>query len=243
MAQRARAWGAAACLVVGVGGCADQQESLIVLHSPAFEQGECSANPNASEILQGGVLDVSYGTPYTLPVVLLNNLRPRSSNTSSGVDDSELQLRDVDVVLRMEQAPEVLRRVSDEDRAFVEFSAPLASQSLPPGKETGVLVKVIGDGASRALRQAIADLLPEGARPTVVAEVTFHATRSGNSRGSLGVIDARAYTFPIELCMGCLPVSCETCPEEACPSDATFAGICGNAQDGTLVPTLCDPID
>ena len=86
-----------------------------MLHSPAFQQGECTADPNANTLLQQGLLDVGYGTAYTLPVVLLNNLRARSTKTSSGVDDSELQLRDVDVRLSLPQAPEVLRQVAAQE--------------------------------------------------------------------------------------------------------------------------------
>lgn len=233
----------AACLAVGAGGCADEQEALIVLHSPAFQQGECLADPNSTTLLQQGVLDVAYGTPYTLPVVLLNNLRPRSADTNSGVDDSELQLRDVDVSLALEQAPEVLQQVADEDPAFVEFSVLLPSQSMPGGQETGVLVEVVSSGASQALRDAMAARLPEGSEPTLAVELVFHATRTGNSRGSLGVVDARAYTFPIRLCLGCLGYTCSTCPDAQCPAEPRFASVCGNAQDGTLSPLQCDPLE
>jgi hypothetical protein len=243
MDHRARSWVAAACLALGAGGCADQEEVLIVDRSPAWEQGECVANTNSNETLQSGVLDVSHGTAYMVPVVLVNNLRARSTNTSSGVDDSEIQLRDVDVVLSMDQAPEVLERVAAENPSFVRFKVTLASQSLAGGEEAGVLVEAISDGASKELDTAITELLPSGSRPTVVATLTFHATRSGNARGSLGIVDAREYTFPIRLCVGCLGTSCETCPEESCPAGPEFVGVCGNAQDGILWPNECDPLD
>jgi hypothetical protein len=233
---------AAALLTVGMGGCADGDPSLIVVGSPAFQQGECFADPNSSTFLQLGVLDVDYGTAYTLPIIVRNNLLARSSKTSSGVDDSELQLSNVEVSLSMDQAPEVLRRVRDEDAAFVSFSATVPSMSLKGGEETGVIVDVISDGASRALRSAMVDLLPEDARPNIEAELIFHATRPGGG-GSIGDIESREYTFPIELCIGCLPVTCETCPDEQCPPDARFAGICGNAQDDILSPAQCDPLE
>jgi len=232
----------AALLAVGMASsCAQQEEALIVSHSPAFVDGDCFADPSQNTQLQRGVLDVAYGTAYTLPVVLTNNLGARPGTTSNtGVENGELQLRDVDVTLTMEQAPDVLRAVAAQNGAFVEFSQTLASVSLQPGQETGVLVDVITDGASRALRDAIQANLDAGARPIVTAEVVFHATRTGNSTGSLGVIDARAYTFPIQVCIGCLPVTCETCPDAQCPPDAAFVGPCGNAQDSVLVPSVCE---
>lgn len=242
MDHRARSWLAAAALVVGVGGCADGDPSLVAVGSPAFQQGQCFADPNTSTFLQLGVLDVSQGTAYTLPVVVRNNLAARSSKTSSGVDDSELQLSGVEVSLSMDQAPDVLRRVREENAAFVSFGATVPSISFIGGEEAGVVVDVVSDQASRALRSAMTDLLPEGSRPTLEAELVFHATRPGTG-GSLGDIESREYTFPIELCIGCLPVTCETCPEAQCPPDAQFVGVCGNAQDGTLVPSQCDPLE
>lgn len=241
---RARSAWLAALLALGVVGCADQEESLIVLHSPAFEVGGgCVADANSTVSLQYGVLDVLHGTGYTLPVALRNNLASRpASGSSSGVDNSELQLRDVDVTLSMQAAPEVLQQVAAEDPSFVSFTVTLPSVSLPPGQDTGVLVEVISEGASRSLRQAMEELLPAGARPSIDAALDFHATRTGNSRGSVGVIDARSYTFPVELCSACLPTTCETCPEEQCPPDAAFASVCGNAQDGLLSPIQCEPL-
>jgi len=230
-----------AASLLAASGCADEEEALIVLHSPAFDQGICTADPNSSEILQQGNLDLLYGTPYTLPVILLNNLRSRPANqSSSGVDNSELQLTGVDVSLSMPQSPDVMRQVADENPAFVHFSAVLPGQSMVGGQETGVLVEAIPDGTSRALREAIEELLPEGARPTLAAELTFHATRTGNSTGSLGIVDARAYTFPIRLCIGCLAATCETCTDGQCPPETPFVGVCGNAQDGVLVPSGCE---
>jgi hypothetical protein len=242
MDHRARSWVVAALLAAG--GCADEQEALLVSHSPAFQQGVCTADPNTAEFLQQGTLDVAWGTPYSLPVVLVNNLRARpATQTSSGVDNSELQLSGVDVSLSMAQATDVMRRVADENPAFVHFSAVLPTVSMTGGEETGVLVQAVTDGASRALRDAMMELLPEGSRPILAAELTFHATRTGNNSGSLGIVDARAYTFPIQLCIGCLATTCETCPEEQCPAEPRFVGVCGNAQDGLLSPDVCDPLE
>ena len=244
MDHRARSWVAVALLaasLLAAGGCADEEEALIVLHSPAFDQGLCTADANSSEFLQQGNLDVLYGTPYTLPVILLNNLRSRpATQTSTGVDNSELQLTGVDVSLSMPQSPEVMRRVADEDPALVHFSALLPTVSMVGGEEVGVLVEAVPQGTSQALRDAMEELLPEGSRPTLSADLTFHATRTGNSTGSLGIIDARVYSFPIRLCIGCLTATCETCTDGQCPTDAEFAGVCGNAQDGVLVPVGCE---
>jgi hypothetical protein len=233
---------AAALLATGVPGCAGEQEALIVLYSPAFQMGECNATADSTEFLQRGLLDVGADTRYSLPVVLLNSLRSRTT-TNTGVNNGELQLRDVDVSLSMPQAPEVIRQVEAENPAFVEFSSPLPTISLPPNMETGVLVDVVTQMASGSLRQAILDNLDATARPVLVAEIVFHATRTGNSAGSIGVIDARAYSFPIDICIDCL-LTCETCPNAQCPVDPVAQdGLCGNRQDAKLVPYGCDPLE
>jgi len=232
---------AALLAVATAGGCADEQEALIVSHSPGFDGYACVADPGSDVHLQRGTLDVSFGTPYTLAVVLTNNLVSRpNTTTNTGVENGELQLRDVDVVLSMSQSPEVIDAIAAQDPSFVEFSQTLASDSLRPGENSGVLVDVISSGASQALQGAISSILGPGSRPIITAELVFHATRTGNSTGSAGVIDARAYTFPIQLCAGCLPTSCDTCSMFQCPTDPVFVGPCGNAQDAVLVPDVCD---
>ena len=152
-----------------------------------------------------------------------------------------MQLRDVDVTLTMEQAPEVISRVAAQNGANVEFTQPLPSQSLAPASGTGVLVDVITESAARAFADAIEAVLDADARPIVVADIVFHATRTGNSRGALGVIDARTYSFPIELCLGCLGVDCSGCSDGVCPMGFSPTGVCGNTQDGSLFPAECGP--
>lgn len=213
-----------------------------MLNSPAWQDGECVANPDSPGSLQRGVVDVAYETAYTLPVSLHNNLGSRpGTTTNTGVENGELQLRDVDVSLSMPQAPDVIRQVAAVNPANVDFSAVLAADSLSPGTTNGVLVDVLPQGAAAAFRSAIGDILGTDARPTLVATLVFHATRTGNSVGELGVIDAREYTFPIEVCVGCLAANCSGCPDSQCPPNVPFGGVCGNAQDGPVWPLVCDP--
>lgn len=232
--------GLTAAVLALVSGCAREQEALVVARVPAFTDGSCSADSNSDATMPEGNLDVAFGTPYTLPVILRNNLLSRPGNTSNtGVDNGELQLRDVDITLSMPQAPEVLSEVAARNGAYVEFNAPLAANALDPGVEAGILVDVISDGASLALSEAIAAQLDPDARPLVLVELVFHATRTGNSRGRVGIIDSRAYSFPIKVCNRCL-LDCTTCGAGTCAEDTDFVGgFCNNAQDALLNPTAC----
>lgn len=247
MAMSAAKWASAIAVWAAVmsSGCAGEQEALIVVNSPGWQGIDCIADPEAPDPLPQGLVDVSFNTAYTLPVALLNNLGSRpGTTTSTGIENGELQLRDVDVTLSMSQAPGVISQVAAANSANVEFSAVLSSISLPPGETRGALVDVLPQGASSAFRTAIESNLGADARPILEATVEFHALRTGNSAGRVGVIDARAYTFPIEVCIGCVIPDCSGCPDSQCPPNTPFAGICGNAQDGPVWPITCDaPVD
>lgn len=236
----------ALAVALAASGCADEQEALIVLHSPAWnEDGACVADPSTDAALALGLLDVAPQTPYMLPVILRNQLVPQDPNsTNSGIDNGEMQLRSADVSLSMPQAPEIIDQLEARDPALVDFSWPLPTDSLAPGEEQGVLLEVISRAAAQALSESLASLDP-GARPILEVHIVFHARRTGNAVGKVGEVEAREYTFPIQLCSGCLR-TCETCANGQCPIDpaGVVGGVCGNAQDLPYAPVGCEnPLD
>jgi hypothetical protein len=223
-------------------GCAENEESLIVLMAPAWEMTDCiiTADTRAAS-LPYGILDLNYGTPYAMPAILLNNTAEQAPNdNNSGVQSNELQLLDADVDLSLPQAPEVIDALRDIDGALVSFNVPLSSNSLPPGGAAGVLVEVIPQRTAMQLRDELAARVGANAKLTVQAAVQFHASRSGNTIGKVGEIDARDFSFPIQVCFGCL-TTCVSCPDAECPVEATEwgGGICGNAQDLEVYPAVC----
>ena len=221
--------------------CAEEQSSLIVVGvtglSTEDETGLCV--PVENTVLSRGVLDASFGTPYLLAVELRNQLQPQMNN-NSGIDNSEIQLRDVDVKMSLPQAPEVLEAVAARDENLVEFFLPLPTNSLPAQSSTVIPVEVVPANTTAALAEEMAAQLASGTQVTLVVELEFHGERTGGSVGELGVVDARTYSFPIDLCLGCL-VSCSTCPGGVCPVEASdyVGGVCGNAQDQPLRPSGC----
>ena len=224
--------------------CADNQESLIVLLAPAWDTpGECLIQASSEISLPYGILDLSYGTPYAMPAILLNNAAEQGANdNNSGVVSNEIQLLDADVDLTMAQAPDIIDDLRATNGGLVSFNVPLSQNSLLPGASAGVLVEVIPQQTSAALADAIMAQFGPEAKLTVEAHVQFHASRSGNNIGKLGGIDAREFSFPISVCFGCLG-SCATCPAAMCPvgNSEWAGGICGNAQDFTVYPAACDP--
>lgn len=221
-------------------GCAENQESLIVLDAPAWKDGECAVDPGGDTSLPFGVLDLLM-TPiggYVMPATLLNNTRVQQSNkTNSGIQSNEFQLTGADVTLSSPQDPSLLDGLMENERTF---NAPLPTISLRPQETAGVVVEVIPAPTARAF----ATRLPDDQVVTVVASVTFRASRSGNVIGKVGAIAAREFEFPVKLCKGCMR-SCEPCGSAKCPigignSDTEWTrGVCGNWQDANFYPLVC----
>lgn len=231
---------------MALAGCAQEQESLIVSHVPIWPgAGECLADPSEATHYTRGTLDLAFTTPYMMPLVLQNQVLSKVPMTSnSGVDDGELQLIGADVTLRMPQSRAVLDRASAANENFVDFSVDLATSSLPSGGEQGVLVEVVSQPASAALAAAVRSELSEDARPTLLVDVVFRARRTGNKVGKVGEIEARVFTFPIQLCFNCLYTAI-ACPDGMPPQNDNgqiLGGVCGNAQDFAVGPAVCgDP--
>ncbi len=232
--------------LLGLSGCADNQESLIVIGTPAWgDMGECAVDPGADDFLALGVFDLIcasgeieclVSSSYFMGVILESQLQPRESNT--GTDPSELQLTDVKVSYAFAQL---------EDQGGFEmpealegwYSPPIATQSIAGGARNGVIVEVINPTQARAIYDLV--VTDSGVAEGLTMEVTivFTAERTGNSKGGLGEIESRDYTFPIRLCVGCL-TTCAPCENQGCPVTPEWTGgVCGSTQDGALVPAAC----
>lgn len=234
-----------ACLGVLGAGCADNQESLIVLLAPAWEEEGCVVGASGDEALLIGTLDLAFATPYAMPALVLNNTSDQTAGANnSGIVTNEIQLLDADVDLEIPQAPDVIDALRDMNEALVSFNVPLSTNSIAPGESSGVIVEVIPQQTAVAMGELIQAQFGIDARLTVEANVIFHGSRSGNNVGKVGGVDAREFSFPISVCFGCL-LTCATCPGAECPVGTTSyaGGICGNAQDSYLYPAACEPPD
>lgn len=218
-----------------VAGCAGEQEPLIVLHAvpPEVEEDSCTWSADSSVHVASGRLDVAWGSlsSYHLAVVLLNNLLTGTTEGSNtGVEDGELQLESpVDITLRVPR--DIVDRMgpgSDGEPLPLSFGVPIATDSLPPGARYVAGLDVV----PAEYAEAFAAALEPGDEVQIVAEIVFSATRTGNSRGNLGVIEARAYEFPITLVEGDFAVACECNDAGECePGTGVPSLLCGNAQD------------
>ena len=253
--KTSRMWMGLSVAAVMATGCASEQESLIVLHVPFLEAGEdCLIDGSNDTIRSQGTLDLQFETPYVMPVILFNQLQGQTAMmTNNQVDNGELQLISADVTLSMPQAEDLLADIAEENPAFVDFTVDLSSISLASNGRTPVRVQVVSQPAAAALARAIRNdsSLTVLAQPRLLVTTTFHARRTGNRVGKVGEIDSREFTFPIDLCLGCL-YSCQGCDEEnfqACAGgspDTSMPGAaasyyhCGNAQDFLVGPGYCE---
>jgi hypothetical protein len=221
-------------------GCADNQETLIVLMAPAWGmEGECIVDPGAEDALLFGVVDLALKSRYLMPAVLLNNSGEQPVNdNNTGVISNEIQLKSAEITLDSEQEPKLFDGLGSN---LTHFSVSLATNSIAPGQTVGVAVEVIPQATANELAERFAGH-EVGARVTIRANVKFIGTRSGNDVGKIGRVEARDFSFPIELCENCL-LYCGGCenPEGCMVTAGSFAGgVCGNAQDLPVWPLGCE---
>lgn len=230
-------------------GCAEEQEALIFLHAPAWPSDySCGVDPASDIYLPRGKLDVMFSGGYQMPGVLLNNLVPTSpTDNANGVENNEIQLVDAEVRLEMPQDPDIIDSIEAQSTALVEFVQSYPSNSVGPGERHAVLIEAIPAPTAAALRDSIVAGYCGGDPQTcgnnfsieVLAGVVFNAKRHASS-GKRSLIHSREFTFPIDLCYGCL-IDCSSCDGGQCPSGTTswVGGVCDVAQDNWVTPAAC----
>lgn len=263
--KTSRMWMGLSLAAMMATGCAQEQESLIVLHAPAWSTpGECLVDGSNDTGMSSGILDVAVGTPYEMPVVLLNQLQGQTAMmTNNQIDNGELQLIAADVVLSMPQQQDVIDDIAGDNPGAVDFTVDISTISLGGQERQGFLIEVVPQATTVALASAFRGHpdLNEQSRPKLIAEVIFRARRTGNRVGKVGEIESRSFKYPIELCLGCL-ITCGACSDQArtetcviartsaiagtpnpdAPLAPVVGGICGNAQDFFVAPSFCgDP--
>ena len=84
---------------------------------------------------------------------------------------------------------------------------------------------------------------PDGTLLELIAEVTVRARRSA-SGGSLNLLEARPFTYPIDIGSNFL-ATCAPCDNLQCPATISdwVGGVCGNAQDFEMYPIECSGTD
>ena len=235
-------------LFAPVGCVADEgQSSLIVLGAVPFEEGgECVA-PNSSSVwLAKGVLDVSFaGTGMTQPAVIQNQLNS-SMLQNSNIQNAEVRLSEqlVEIVFATEGGGSL---------GAVEFTQPMAATSIAPGASQGFFFDVPSSIVDEIRDRVIAQFGSEVTVPMLM-KARVRGLRSGTGTGR--DVESREFTFPFDVCFGCLrtcvpttdsvddgmggTVDSDLCSLENCLNNAALSGgSCGNAYGAPVYPACC----
>ncbi|MFO7563705.1 MAG: hypothetical protein R6X02_13740 [Enhygromyxa sp.] len=216
-----------AALVALVAGsaCVQDQDFLIVERALWFgDRDDCTLGGSQETPLALAV-DVSFDTRIGMGFLVTNNQSP-NPGSNTGLDDSEVIIESAEVNLAF----------SGGAVAGGSFEVTLPSNSLGGGQSEAFLIQVPTE-VSQSLRGG----MTPGQFETLEMEVVFKGRKYGQAGNSkLGEIQSRAYTFPFELCHGCL-ADCSVCG--VCPSTNEWVGTCGFAQGLPIYHPSCDAED
>ena len=170
-------------------GCVEDQELLIV--KGTYDLNDvCVLDDSAP--LSIDTIDVSIEAPFALGL-LVANLQTNNKHSNTGIeDDGEVQLDHAEVSMTFAGA------------AGGGFELPIPTDSVPSGGELGVILNV-----PSSVVQAIAPSVAPGDLPLLEMTVVLVGHRTSPAgNGKLGEVRTREYTFPFQLCNGC--VTCQT---------------------------------
>ena len=228
-------------LLMSSASCVQDQEFLIVDRAIFFDGTECTITGSEPSPV-GFTVDVAYEGQIAMGFVLQNltspNTLPADGGSGTLIDDSEIIIEEADVILSF----------SGGNLAESAFTIPLPSDSIKGGQER-VQIVAIPSSVAASLRASLQGA-EAGTVETLEMEVTFKGRKSGQvgAAGKLGAVNARAYTYPFQVCFGCQTVclpatSCggmegdpDVCPGSALGEYATNCGYLG----GLVFPTCPD---
>jgi hypothetical protein len=183
--------------------CVQEQDYLVIDKAVWFESTDnCTLDAGADPIVTMTV-DVMYASRIGLGLVVTNNQSP-NANSNTGIDDSQIEVESAEVNLSF----------SGGAITGGSFEVTVPNNAIAGGDSLPFLVQVPSE---------VTDSIRAGMTPGQIEilemEVVFKGRRYGaSSGGKLGEVTTRAFTFPIDVCVGCL---------ESC-------GICGFAQSGSM---------
>lgn len=169
--------------------CVDNDSSMYVEGVLAMTPPNCelSADPGAPQLLRG-TLDVAFLDSYQGAVLVASQLTPRGAKNQLRTETQGVELEGAEVT--------VLRG----ERVLGEFSVPAggfvsSTRAESPGYGLAV-VTLIPPGITGGLAGEIPN---RGDAVTVIAEVRVFGRTLGGTE-----ITSGAFTFPIDVCRGCL---------------------------------------
>lgn len=220
-----RKWPLLAALAAGAVGCADNQNTLVVVQNQAVDRastmcvvpGDDNASARSRGVLDLALVDLNVGDGYHGYPLVRNDLLPRA-DPGNGVQQTDtITLTGVDIQLN---SPFPISPSAYFDPSF--------AGTINPGDTGAVIAKFIRPDLAKAfLSPAVTgtELQP----PTVVVHFRVRGKRSD------GDVTSAWVDFPVDVCRGCLtggaPQACPNPPPSA--SDVLLGG-CNPSQDEAI---------
>jgi F420-0:gamma-glutamyl ligase len=208
----------------------DDQDLVVVERAVWFTDASTCEITTSDPSPLALVSDVKYeGARVALAVVVTNN-QAKNINSNTGLDDAEIELETYDATLSFSAgavAVSSLEGVTLPNNSIGGESSDIVLIQLPPE-------------VTESLRATMSNL-PATAYETLDVEIVLHGKRTNQvGNGKLGTVKTRPFTYPIEICAGCLE---ECYPTEdcggTCPTTTEWRGICGFAQGADIVHPTC----
>jgi|GEM_PF-2869834 len=201
--------------------CVSDQDFLIVENAVWFgSRDDCTLEASGQAPL-AMTADVSFDSRIALGFVVTNNQSP-NPGSNTGINDSEVAITSAEVRLSF----------SGGAIAGSEFEVTVPSDSISGGNSRTFLIQI-----PTAVTLSIRESMTAGEYETLEMEVTFKGRKYGQAgNSSLGEVATRPYTFPLEICMGCLTYCDDECQ---CPTPTEWVGTCGFAQELPVYHPAC----
>jgi hypothetical protein len=171
--------------------CADDDSSMYVEGVLAMQPPACDlkADPSAPQLLRG-TLDVAFLQSYQGAVLVANQLTPRGVKKQLRTETQGVELEGAEVTISNAQG-DVLDEFSTPTGGFVH-----SNTSETPGYGLALVTLIppqLGDSIGGQLGKN------RGASRTVIAGIRVYGTTLGGTE-----ITSGQFTFPIDVCYGCL---------------------------------------
>jgi hypothetical protein len=200
--------------------CVQEQDYVIVERAVWFpDREDCTMDASGASPLAMAV-DVSFPTRIGMGFVITNEQPP--SVTNNGIDNSTIEIETAEVTLSY----------SGGAVASASFEQTMPNNSIR-GEDSQVFLVQVPTEVTDSLRAS----LSPGQFETLEMAVVFVGRRTGASGGKkLGEIRTREYTYPFDICSGCL-INCDC---GTCPDTTNWTGTCGFAQGLPIVFPGCE---
>mgnify|MGYP001825943600 CR=1 FL=1 len=189
-----------AVVAVLASGCVDER---------AFYISEIRS-PCLTGMVSNGLLDVAGKEGYRISAIIMNDLLS-STGTDQQPERSRLAVRKFMIKIDLGQAG-----AANAPSELTDFEIPVSGTITPGGTAEIGYFPVVPAALVAYLN------FPSGHRPMIVATIQVEAEQNGST------VESAEYSFPIELCSGCLVRDVGGCPTE---DDTYTTNSCGLPQD------------